>query len=97
MDHVEGTQASKGIKKKHTGTSVKPSADEFSSAKVNLSERAQDMKKVRAAMDSTPDVDEAKVAKFKSLINSGNYKVDSGAVADKMVNEHAYNDFLTEE
>jgi negative regulator of flagellin synthesis FlgM len=52
------------------------------------------MKKIRAAVDATPDVDEAKVAKYKSMLAKGEYKVDSKAVADKMVDEHAYNDFF---
>jgi negative regulator of flagellin synthesis FlgM len=75
----------------------KISSSELGSAKVKLSERAQDMKKVRAAVDATPDADEAKIAKFKNLINSGQYKVDAKAVADKMVDEHAYNEFFNGE
>ena len=70
------------------------STGEMGSAKVKLSERAQDMKKIRAAVDSTPDVDEGKVAKYKSMLAKGEYKVDSKAVADKMVDEHMYNDFF---
>src|ERR1700722_15425576 len=70
------------------------SSSELGSAKVKLSERAQDMKKIRAAVDSTPDVDEAKVAKYKSMLGKGEYKVDPKAVADKMVDEHAYNEFF---
>jgi negative regulator of flagellin synthesis FlgM len=104
MDHIEGSIGPKsGSIKKKTGVSRhKPTnsidrASELASAKVKLSERAQDMKKIRSAIDATPDVDEQKIAKFKSLINSGNYKVDSKAVADKMVDEHSYNDFLSEE
>jgi negative regulator of flagellin synthesis FlgM len=104
MEHLEGANGPKSGSVKKRGTVGSPkssdsvdSAHELSSAKVKLSERAQDMKKIRAAVDSTPDVNEDKVAKFKSLINSGAYKVDSKAVADKMVDEHSYNDFLGEE
>jgi negative regulator of flagellin synthesis FlgM len=67
---------------------------ESSSAKVKLSERATDMKKVREIVDSQPDVDEAKIAKFKNLINSGQYKVNAEKVADKMVDEHAYGELF---
>jgi negative regulator of flagellin synthesis FlgM len=67
---------------------------DMSSAKVKLSERAQDMKKIRERIDSTPDVDEAKVAKYKSMLQNGTYKVDAKAVADKMVDEHAKQDFF---
>lgn len=71
-------------------------ADRLDSAKVELSDRVKDMGKIRDAVNSTPDVDEAKVAKFKSLINSGQYKVDAGKVADKMVDEIAYQSIFEE-
>jgi negative regulator of flagellin synthesis FlgM len=96
---TEGTRTH-GTKNKHatsksSDVSGKSSLEDIGSAKVKLSERAQDIKKIRAAVDSTPDVDEAKVAKFKSLIASGNYKVDSSKVADKMVDEHMKNDIFS--
>jgi negative regulator of flagellin synthesis FlgM len=67
------------------------------SAKVQLSERAQDMKKIREAVDKTPDVDEEKVARFRALIAKGEYQPDAGKVADKLVEEHAYNAFFDDE
>jgi negative regulator of flagellin synthesis FlgM len=103
-EHIEGSSGPKSgsVKKRGQVGASKPTdsvdrAGELASAKVKLSERAQDMKKIRSAVDSAPDVNEEKIAKFKGLINSGNYKVDAKAVADKMVDEHSYNDFLTEE
>jgi negative regulator of flagellin synthesis FlgM len=57
-------------------------------SKVELSTRAQDMKRIKELADATPDVDEAKVAKYQKLIDAGNYKVDAEAVADKMVDDH---------
>ena len=63
--------------------------DTSSSARINLSERAQDMKRITDIAKSIPDVDEAKVAKYQKLIDSGEYKVDAEAVADKMVDEFA--------
>ena len=101
MEPIDSPSASKSgsVKRKNVGSSSKATSpdkvrDELNSAKVNLSDRAQDMKKIRAAVDSAPDVDEAKIAKFKSLLAKGDYKVDAKAVADKMVDEHAYNDFI---
>jgi negative regulator of flagellin synthesis FlgM len=76
------------------GNLDKVSGRELGSSKVKLSERAQDMKKIRGVVDSTPDVDEAKVAKYKSMLAKGEYKVDAKAIADKMVDEHAYNEFF---
>lgn len=57
-------------------------------AKVELSSRAQDVKKIKELAQNTPDVDAAKVEKFKKLITEGKYKVDAKAVADRMVDEH---------
>ncbi|HEX4923503.1 MAG TPA: flagellar biosynthesis anti-sigma factor FlgM [Bdellovibrionales bacterium] len=60
------------------------------SAKVDLSGRAQDIKKAKEiASQGLNDVDEAKVAKFRALIDGGQYKVNARAVADKLVDEHA--------
>lgn len=90
-----------GTKKKSGGT-VRPTAEEFTdtkieSAKVKLSDKARDIKKIRDAVDSMPDVDEAKVAKYKSLIQQGKYKVDAEKVADKLVDEYAYGDVLSKD
>ena len=57
------------------------------SAKVELSPRAQEMKKIKELAVSAPDVDEAKVKKFQELIDKGLYKVDAKSVADRMVDD----------
>ena len=57
-------------------------------SRVQLSPRAQDAKRIKEIAMQTPDVDEAKVAKFRKLIDEGNYKVDAKSIADKMVDEH---------
>lgn len=91
------TKAAVNKKTNATASALKPEgseANELGSAKVNLSERAQDMKKIRERIATTPDVDEAKVAKYKSMLAKGDYKVDSKAVADRMVDEHLKNDFF---
>jgi flagellar biosynthesis anti-sigma factor FlgM len=104
MESANGAGKSQSVKHKskvsgktsEVGESDRVShSDQMSSAKVKLSDRAQEMKKIRAAVDSTPDTDEAKIAKFKNMIAKGEYKVDPKAVADKMVDEHAYNDFFS--
>ncbi len=100
-EHMDGTAKTQSTKKKghpqSSSTQNVSTGGEIGSAKVKLSERAQDMKKIKDAVNSQPDVDEAKVAKFKSMLAKGEYKVNSKAVADKMVDEHAYNDFLSSE
>lgn len=63
--------------------------DETKSAtRVDVSERALQAKKIKDIAMATPDVDAEKVAKYKKMINDGTYKVDSKAVADRMVDEH---------
>lgn len=60
-------------------------------SKVELSPRAQDMKRIKDIATSGPEIDEAKVAKFQKLIDEGKYQVDAEALADKMVDEHILN------
>ena len=56
-------------------------------SKVALSERSQDIRQIKELATASPDVDQAKVEKFRRLIDEGKYKVDAKAVADKMVDE----------
>ncbi|MFK8138315.1 MAG: flagellar biosynthesis anti-sigma factor FlgM [Bdellovibrionales bacterium] len=58
-----------------------------SSAKVNISEKAKEINRVKELAKQAPDVDAEKVAKFRSLIANGEYKINAGAIADKMVDE----------
>lgn len=58
------------------------------SAQVALSSKAQDILKAQELAQSTPDIDMDKVEKFQKLIDSGKYKVDAKAVAERMVDEH---------
>lgn len=73
--------------KKTPGVGSRP--DELASAaKVDISQRAQDMKKIKELAMAAPEVDIDKVAKFQKLIDEGKYKIDSEAIADRMVDEH---------
>ncbi|MBC7457734.1 MAG: flagellar biosynthesis anti-sigma factor FlgM [Bdellovibrionaceae bacterium] len=67
------------------------SSGKFDAAKLDLSERAQDIRKAKEMAQSTPDVDMDKVDKFRKLIDEGKYKVDAKAVADRMVSEGLMN------
>ena len=57
------------------------------SAKVAVSPRAQEAKKIKDLALAAPDMDQAKVDKFRKLIEDGKYKVDAKAVADRMVDD----------
>lgn len=63
-------------------------SDLGASARVEVSSRAQDARRVKELAMAAPDVDEMKVAKFRQLIDEGKYKVDAKAVADRLVDEH---------
>ncbi len=58
------------------------------SAKVDLSTRAQDTQRAKEIAMSANDFDQAKVEKFQKLIDEGKYKIDSKAIAERMVDEH---------
>lgn len=60
------------------------------SSKVELSSRAKDIQKIKDLALSAPDVDQAKVDKFQKLIDSGKYKIDAKAIADKLVDEQLF-------
>lgn len=59
-----------------------------SATRVDVSERALQAKKIKELALAAPDVNSEKVEKYKKMIADGTYKVDSQAVADRMVDEH---------
>lgn len=63
-------------------------ADLAGATRVAVSPQAQEAKRIKELAMAAPDVDMEKVAKFRSLIDSGQYKVDAQAVADRMVDDH---------
>jgi negative regulator of flagellin synthesis FlgM len=79
---LEGALEAKKIKTTST-------ADLESSSKVELSSRAQDIKKAKELATPSQDIDEAKVARLQGLIDAGKYKVNAEAVADRLLDEHA--------
>ena len=64
------------------------SADLSGSSRVELSPRAQDIKKARELATPSSGVDEAKVARLQAMIDSGKYKIDAEAIADRLLDEH---------
>lgn len=90
--NVSGLDAAKTDKidlksKKKAGGAVNPE-ELASAAKVDLSPRAQEMKRIKEIAMAAPEVNADKVAKFQKLIDEGKYKVDAKAVAERMVDEH---------
>lgn len=58
------------------------------SANTEISSKAKEMSKAREVAAAAPDTREEKIAELKKRITEGRYKVDSKAVADRMVDEH---------
>lgn len=93
LNSVDGAKSEKSGR---AGVAQKKSADAGSvlpanikdSAKVEVSPRAQEAARIKELAMSAPEVDQAKVEKFRKLIDEGKYSVNSKAVADKMVDEH---------
>lgn len=52
---------------------------------VALSEKARDINKVKKMIDSIPDIRDEMVVKLRTDIENGNYTVDAGKVAEKMI------------
>lgn len=65
---------------------AQPSAQQ-AAANVQISPRARELNLARQVVDSTPDVREDKVAKFKAMIERGEYKPDAGKIADSILSE----------
>jgi negative regulator of flagellin synthesis FlgM len=58
-----------------------------SSAKINLSEKAQMMNKAKEIAKGGSDIDNEKVQRLQKLIDEGKYKTDARAIADRLVDE----------
>jgi negative regulator of flagellin synthesis FlgM len=71
---------------------AKPLPDVSSSA-VEISEKARLMQKAADVAHGSPDVRKDKVAALKKNIQNGTYQVNSGAVAEKLIEEHLQTDF----
>jgi negative regulator of flagellin synthesis FlgM len=69
-----------------TGTKT---ADTTAPAKAEISDKAKDLAKAYAVASATPDVREDRIAELKKRIASGDYKVDSDKIAEKMIGEHS--------
>lgn len=58
-----------------------------SSAKVDVSSRAQEMKRAKEMATPGSDIDSAKVARLQAMIDNGTYKVDADAISERLLSE----------
>ena len=71
--------------------------DQRGEEKVSISQKAGDIKKIRAIVQKTPDVRADKVALLKKKIADGDYAVNGKDIADKMLREFLLEDLLKNE
>ena len=66
-------------------SSPPPSAQPASSTSVSLGSTATQLNSIESNISNTPVVDAAKVAEIKQAISEGRFKVNSGVVADRLI------------
>ena len=71
---------------KSLGEGSTSSATAQAGDQVTLTDSARSLQRLEQAVAKTPVVNAPKVAAVKQAINAGTYKVDSGRVADKLIN-----------
>jgi len=54
-------------------------------SKANTPDSARSLQKIEEAIAKAPVVDTAKVAAIKQAVSSGTYQIDTGRVADKLL------------
>ncbi len=84
------TSGAKGIAEQAGSTKVSDLGSLSGSSdatKVEISSRAQDIKRAKEIAMASPDVDEAKVSRLQKLIDDKKYQTDAASIADRMVDE----------
>ena len=53
--------------------------------KVTLTNTAEQLQRLDKQLQDTPDVDSARVEAIRSAIEDGSFEIDTGAIADKLI------------
>lgn len=76
----------RGVKRASDSASSPKSADVTSTASdTNITDAARTLAELEQTVRSLPIVDEARVAEISSSIQNGSYHIDSGRIADKLL------------
>lgn len=84
---AKGAKKTHGAKHSHHAEGANEKG-EHSGATAEVSDRAREMAHAKSAATEAPDTRDDRIAELKARIAGGNYKVDSHAVADRMVDDH---------
>lgn len=71
----------------HTNSPPAQDASAQSGDSVSLSDKAQTLARLEAAVAESPDTNEAKVAAIKSAVDNGTYEINARSIADKMLEQ----------
>jgi negative regulator of flagellin synthesis FlgM len=82
---ADGARAVRSVANAYAQAAQAPAQQ--AAANVQISPRARELNLARQVVDATPDVREDKVAKFKSMIERGEYRPDAGKIADGILAE----------
>src|SRR5687768_17420122 len=87
---TQGKEAEAAKRAQKTGqtSSTQASGQATGGAQAEISARGKEFAKAKEVATNAPDVREEKIAALEKKIAEGKYKVDAGAVADKMVDDH---------
>lgn len=89
--HVHSAQSGKKVAKTEKGgdsAAAAPASSAEADARPEISSKGREFAQAKEIASGAPNVREEKVAKLREMISAGKYKVDSKAVADRMVDEH---------
>lgn len=81
---LANTERAQGQKTAHSASSP-ASAESNTSDSVSLSAQAQSLGKLEAAIASVADVDAEKVEAVRAALQSGQYRIDVEAIAEKIL------------
>ncbi len=74
-----------GVGSARTSSTKSSPAPQQSGTSVSLGSTASQLGSMQASMASTPVVDAGKVAQIKQAISDGRFQVNSGVVADRLI------------
>lgn len=83
---IKGSSSSAAVvDKSQTESSSSAAKTTHAADQVTLTSNARTLQKVEDRIAKAPTVDTAKVAQVKQAVSDGSYQVDSGRVADKLL------------
>jgi negative regulator of flagellin synthesis FlgM len=82
---IKGSNSSVAVADKSQGDTSSSAATSQTGDHVTLTDSARSLQKIEERVAKTPVVNAEKVAAVKQAISSGNYQVDAGRVADKIL------------